>query len=70
MIEEIAFLHKAEVFVKTLNVGTTMAPNFGRQDLCAGMANERLKDFVFSVFDTSRSGKKLRVRPITVYNRL
>ena len=45
LIEEIAFLHKAEVFVKTLNVGTTMAPNFDRQDVCAGMVNERLKDF-------------------------
>jgi hypothetical protein len=45
LIEEIAFLREAEAFVKTLNGGATMAPDFGRQGLCAGMVNERLKDF-------------------------
>jgi hypothetical protein len=45
LIEEIAFLREAEAFVKTLNVGATMAPDFGRQSLCPGMVNEHLKDF-------------------------
>ncbi|GHO63786.1 hypothetical protein KSC_026780 [Ktedonobacter sp. SOSP1-52] len=45
LIKEIAFLHKTEALVKPLHMSATVAPNFGRQGLCAGMVDERLKDF-------------------------
>jgi len=45
LIKEIAFLYKTKALVKSLHIGATVAPNFGRQGLCAGMVDERLKDF-------------------------
>ena len=44
-IKEISFWRKAEALVKAFHVGSTVAPDFGRQGLCAGIVNKRLNDF-------------------------
>jgi hypothetical protein len=41
---QIAFLRKAETLVKAFGSDASVTPDLGRQRLCAGVVNERLKD--------------------------